>query len=382
MREGGTTVIKTPGRNVVMRDGGGDLDWLRLPRRLELCDALLPLEQSVGAYSALQTRLRAAPFRENMIRAESRLDALSLAPTIGIEGDLLRLLILESTGERPAPRELRGAVNAIDALEQGLACVRTHGRAGLTLQLLSEMHRLLCAGIAVSMTPGTIRQSNPGSLFQRTSRRLPSGEALAVGLDDLERFLTDPPPLPLPVRLALVAAHVELLSPFDYGSGQLAWLLLPLMAVADGLPPLFLARTLSMRQDEYDRRLQSLQSGLGWEEWTCFFLARVTEAAITASARLDRTERLQDAHGAALASLRSDSTARRLSQLAMGVPALTVGAAQDLLDVSFQTANSAVATLVRLGLLRPHSANRRNRVFILSGTLEALASDRELVMPA
>lgn len=331
-----------------------------LPRDLALSRALLSMEQAIGAYSALQTRLRAVSFRDNMIRTESRMDALWLASTVGVEDSLLRLLILDSTGERPPPRELRGAINAIDALEHGLASVRAHGRAGLTLTLLTELQRRLSCGAASATIPSALRRD-------------PVAAGTLAGAHDLELFLTDPPPLPLPVRLALVAARLEMLTPFEKAGGRLGWLLLPLMAVADGLAPLFMARTLRAAQEQYDAALHRLQLDGSWEDWICFFLHQMTAAAAAAASRLERTERLRAAHETELVSLRSDSTARRLSDLAMGVPALTVGSAQELLDVSFQTANSAVATLVRLGLLAPHSSNRRNRVFILSGTLATLA---------
>ena len=61
-------------------------------------------------------------------------------------------------------------------------------------------------------------------------------------------------------------------------------------------------------------------------------------------------------------------------ELAFGFPVLTVGAAQEMLQVSFQTANAAVATLVRLAILAPHSNIRRNRVFIFRETLSMLAT--------
>jgi Fic family protein len=98
----------------------------------------------------------------------------------------------------------------------------------------------------------------------------------------------------------------------------------------------------------------------------------MTDAADAASARLERTERLRLHREAEMVSLRSDSTARRLTGLAFGFPVLTVGAAQEMLDVSFQTANAAVATLVRLGILAPHSNIRRNRVFIFGEMLSML----------
>ena len=335
-----------------------------LPRRLELSAALMPLEQAIDASSALQARLGSVPFHDNMIRVESKLDALALDGAGPAHGALLRLMIIDAAGERSAPRDLRAAVNALDAFRHGLAVVQARGRAGLDAALLGEMHWLLRNGAPAGF-------GSPRGEPLRS--RLPvEGEADAA-MRDLEQFLIEPPSLPLVIRLALVTARLELLAPFGEASAPLARLLMPLMAVADGRPPLFLAQTLAARSQACDAALAELQRDGRWEGWICFFLSCLTGAANAASARLQRAERLRLDREADIVALRSDSTARRLTELAFGFPVLTVGAAQEMLDVSFQTANAAVATLVRLGILAPHSNIRRNRVFIFRETLSMLA---------
>ena len=338
-----------------------------LPRRLELSAALVPLEQAIQASTLLQARLGNVCFRDNMIRVESRRDALALdgrdagtgADPGPAPGDLLRLMIVEALQERPAPRDLRTATHALEAFRHGLAVVRAEGAAGLTIDLLVEMHRRLVDGGLPATASATVLPHD------RPQRALPSFEGeLGVAMRDLERFLTDPPALPLAVRLALATARIELLAPFGEASVPLARLLMPLMAAADGRPPLFLAQTLAAHRGACDAALADLRRDGRWEGWVCVFLACLTEAANAASARLERAERLRLDREAEIVSLRSDSTARRLTELAFGFPVITVGGAQEMLDVSFQTANAAVATLVQLGILMPRSNIRRNRVFI------------------
>lgn len=344
-----------------------------LPRRLELSAALIPLERAIGACSALQSRLGSIPFQDNMIRVESKLDALAMGSLDGVPGALLRLMIVEASQERPAPRDLRTVTNVLDAFRHGLAVVQARGRAGLTLSLLGDMHQLLRTG-----SPATAKPANPAGTVVLGAQDAPSSglpafdPELGGAMQDLERFMTDPPPLPLAVRMALAMARLELLEPFNGASAILARLLMPLMAVADGLAPVFLAQTLASRRGAHDVALADLARDKRWEDWICFFLSCMTDAADAASARLERTERLRLHREAEMVSLRSDSTARRLIELAFGFPVLTVGAAQEMLEVSFQTANAAVATLVRLGILAPHSNIRRNRVFIFGETLSML----------
>ena len=369
---------------------------VRLPRTLALSAALLPLERALDACSALRSRLGNVPFQNNMIRIESKLDALALDGTAdrsaghGADraawrsGALLRLMLAQAAGERPAPRELRLAAHALDAFRHGLAAVRAGGRAALTMSLLGEMARLgrgthpafgpvavppAPAGAQPGLHPGV----QPGARIALAYPLAAPDDALAQAMQDLERFLTDPPPLPLPVRMAMAAARIELLAPFEEASPQLARLLMPLMAAADGRPPLFVAQVLAARRDAHQAALAELEAEQDWELWIGRHLGWLADAADAAAIRLERAERLRLDREAGMDSLRSDSTARRLAELAFGVPVLTVCDAQEMLEVSFQTANAAVATLVRLGILAPHSNIRRNRIFIFGQTLDMLA---------
>ncbi len=354
----------------------------RLPRTLALSSALLPLERALDACSALRSRLGNVPFQNNMIRVESKLDALALDGGADRSDALLRLMLAQAVGERPAPRELRLAAHALEAFRHGLAAVRAGGRAALTMSLLGELARLgrgtqpAFGPVAVPSAhapagahPGT----QPGARIALAYPLATPDDALTQATQDLERFLTDPPPLPLPVRMAMAAARIELLAPFEEASPQLARLLMPLMAAADGRPPLFIAQVLAARRDAHQAALAEFEAGQDWEVWIGRYLGWLADAADAAAIRLERAERLRLDREAGMDSLRSDSTARRLAELAFGMPVLTVCDAQEMLEVSFQTANAAVATLVRLGILAPHSNIRRNRIFIFGQTLDMLA---------
>jgi len=354
-----------------------------LPRTLSISRALLPLEDAASAVAALEVRLDAAPFRDRFLLAESRLDALQLgaaappvaAPTDERRGaELLRLLVIEASEDRSAPRDLRPVVNALAAYDLACAAVRESGRAALTLDLLCRMHVAMCSGIALPGAPGQWRR--PGASISgrgRSARILPpAAEDLPAALADLQDFLLDPPPIPFALRAAMVTAQMESLCPFEYGNAHLARMLLPLMAAAEGRPPVFAVHPAGCTEAGYEAALADLQLTGDWEGWLCAFLQRLSDAARQAVGRVARMQALQHDWSARLGSLRSDSTARRLSELVLGVPVLTVGVAQSLLDVSFQTANAAVASLVRLDIVSPHANARRNRIFVARETLAVL----------
>lgn len=336
-----------------------------LPRQLPLSDALLPLERAVGAASILQARLETVPFQDNMLRIEARLDVLALMGEAPASDTLLRLLVAEAGDERPIPRDLRRAVQALDAMRHGLDVARARGRAGLTIGLLDEMHRLMLGGVVTQEAPGPTGPVDwPTDMAAHSRHR----DEILDGMQDLERFLTDPPALPLPVRLAMMAGRIMLLASFEEDSLPLALLLLPVVAAAEGRLPLPAGSAMVLHGDTFVAALDALRLTGCWEAWICVFLSGLADAAEATAVRLTLIQRAGVEREAALVSLRSDSTARRLAQLVLGAPVLTVGGAQEMLGVSFQTANAAVATLVRLGILAPHSSSRRNRIFIVNAT--------------
>ncbi|GFE79605.1 hypothetical protein GCM10011487_16050 [Steroidobacter agaridevorans] len=53
----------------------------------------------------------------------------------------------------------------------------------------------------------------------------------------------------------------------------------------------------------------------------------------------------------------------RVAHLLLGQPVVTVTALVERLEVTFPSANAAVATLVELDILRPQGQQRRNRAF-------------------
>jgi hypothetical protein len=60
---------------------------------------------------------------------------------------------------------------------------------------------------------------------------------------------------------------------------------------------------------------------------------------------------------------RKHATVWRVANLLLGQPVVTVSSLVDRLEVTFPSANAAVAVLVDMGVLRPRGQQRRNRAF-------------------
>ncbi len=334
------------------------------PRRgVVLSDGLLAFERAVDGWALLRAGLQAASFPDDMAGLESCREALSLGGATPTPADLLRLLTTVATEDRPPPRELRAAFQRLEAIRSGLQAARLTGKPAVNAELLFEISAKLGGrGLA-------------GRDLQRAQQ---AGETI-------DRLLAETLTLPLLVRAAMLTASIEIAAPFGVASPMLARLALPLLAAAEGRPPLFLSDSLLPRQDQYDQALAALappRTTHGathgathgtWEGWIAFHASLVADAAEAALRRLREAERLRSALARELETLRSHSNAHRLADLAVTMPVMTVGMAQQSLGVSFQTANAAIAALVKLGVLRPQSSVRRNRMFVLAGLAAAAA---------
>jgi hypothetical protein len=334
-------------------------------RGVVLSDGLLAFERAVDGWALLRAGLQAASFPDDMAGLESCREALSLGGTAPTPADLLQLLTTVATEDRPPPRELRAAFQRLEAIRSGLHAARLAGRPALNAELLFEISAKL---------------GGRGLAGRDLPRAQQAGEAI-------DRLLAETLQLPLLVRAAMLTARIEIAAPFGAASPMLARLALPLLAAAEGRPPLFLSDSLLPRQNHYDQALAALApprapngathgapngATLGephgtWEGWIAFHASLVADAAEAALRRLREAERLRGALARELETLRSHSNAHRLADLAVTMPVMTVGMAQQSLGVSFQTANAAIAALVKLGVLRPQSSVRRNRMFMLAG---------------
>jgi Fic family protein len=167
----------------------------------------------------------------------------------------------------------------------------------------------------------------------------------------------------LPLRMAVAHVQFEAIHPFSDGNGRVGRLLPPLMMAAESLPPLYLAGYLKVRQREYYDALAGVQLQGRWTDWLGFFLDGIAKAAATEQATahnlLDIRRRWQER----TAHLRADATARRLLDILLGAPVQTVASAREALGLSAQAANTGIAALLELGILREATGRRWGRSF-------------------
>lgn len=198
----------------------------------------------------------------------------------------------------------------------------------------------------------------------------------------LERFLHDERlPYPGLVKAALAHAQFETIDPFLDGNGRLGRLLIAFILHHDGIlsrPLLYLSLYFKQHRDEYYRLLDLVRSDGEWETWLDFFLEGVEHTAGNAVETAQRLVALfEDDEGRIQSLGRAASTAFRVFQCFCRRPILTMKEVCRQTGLTFPAVSKAVTRLVRLGIVRELTAQRRNRVFAYDLYLKILSEGTE-----
>jgi len=300
----------------------------------------------------------------------------------GTQSSLSDLLMFEVEDRARAIDDLRETANYVDAVQAGIIDLNT---LPISMRLLRDAHeRLLASGRGSERQPGVVRttQNWIGGTRPGTARYVPPPpEYLPALLTDFDRFLNDVPVrTPLLIKTALAHAQFETIHPFLDGNGRVGRLLIVLLLHSEralSRPLLYISVFFKRFRDEYYEQLQRTRTDGTWEAWIRFFLEAVektAEEAVT-SARSAMMlfsadeQRIREVAGATLGSLLTVHAVFKVSPIA-NVPFLVVKS-----SLSKPTVNTAVATLVSLGILRELTGKRRNRLFAYSRYLTILQEE-------
>lgn len=354
------------------------------PRELDARAILKPLIAAERAVASTAAVARLLPHPDLITRSLERREAVLSSQIEGTQTDLAQLLEYEATGsDEGLPDDALVTLGYVRALDYGLRAVRRGGGPlNLTLDLIQQLHRTLMTGTDYEhLEPrGEWRQKQNWIGARRIEDAIlipPPVAYLKDCLSDLERFLqvdVDSPVLmALPLRMAVAHVQFEAIHPFSDGNGRVGRLLPPLMMAAEGLPPLYLAGYLKANQREYYDCLAGVQLKGRWTDWLKFFLEGIAVAA-----RTEETtgQSLVDVHRdwqGRISHMRSDAAARRLLDVLLGSPVQTVASARDALGLSIQAANTGIATLLSLDILREVTGRRWGRSFQAHQVLTVLA---------
>jgi cell filamentation protein, protein adenylyltransferase len=335
-----------------------------------LAEAERALGKLAGAGEMLPNpHLLIGPFVRREAVLSSRIEG-----TVANEEDLVLFNVdPEVENRRPDAREVR---NYITALEHGLKCLP---ELPVSLKLLKEVHSRLLKGVrGENKSPGEFRDrqnfiGTPGMAVKDARFVPPPVKEMHEALAAFEKFLRAPSERPFLVDLALLHYQFEAIHPFRDGNGRVGRLLIPLLLCERKIltkPLLYLSAYLEQHRTRYmDLMLAVSQKG-EWQNWIAFFLRGIAEQAMDGVERATKLMALWQDYRKRLQTARMSILAQNLVDQLFQQPAMNVGLAQKLLEVSFASAQNNVMRLVSMGILKEVTGRKRDRIFIAPEILQ------------
>jgi Fic family protein len=330
----------------------------------DISDADRALGRLAGVGSSLPNPyLLITPFLRREAVLSSRIE--------GTQATLSELVIFEAAvGNRPESADLREVANYVAALESGISPQQP---LPLSLRLIRDLHRVLMQGVrGQERTPGEFRTSQnwigpPGALLDTATFVPPAPSDMMAALDALEHYLYRDDSLPPIIRLAIIHYQFEAIHPFLDGNGRVGRLLMSLLLHHWQLLPqplLYLSAYFERNRNDYYQLLLNVSTTGAWEPWIRFFAAAIADQAVDALTRSGHLLNLRENYRTRLLAARASALPLRLVDELFMRPAITIGAAQLSLGVTWRAAQLNVEKLVAAGIVQEVTGQARNRVYL------------------
>jgi Fic family protein len=372
-------------RAQVIRAEGGYAAFVPapLPPRLRFDQRLVSrLSDADRAIGQLAGFGRSLPNPHLLAEALIRREAVLSSRIEGTQASLSDLVLFEADERTTSNGDVREVFNYVSALEHVTAADR---RLPLSLSLLREAHEILMTGVRGGYaTPGEFRHSQnwigpPGCSLDDATYVPPPPERMWDCLDALEKHLHAARDLPPLVTIACAHYQFEAIHPFVDGNGRVGRLLVVLLLIDWGLLPaalLDLSAYLEPRRDEYYARLLAVSREGDWTGWITFFLETMARQAEDAARRAQTLQVLRDDYRAKVATARSSGLLGLLVDGLFESPAMTIGRARRILDVTHRAATLNVEKLVDAGIVSEIQGRTRRRLFVAQEILRVLSDSQ------
>jgi Fic family protein len=379
-----------PGKVIKNSDGQWAFVPNPLPPNLELTNETLALlsraDQKLGELAGVgkmlpNPHMLIGPFLRHEAVLSSRIEG-----TLATEEELL-LFEVNPSSEAKTP-DVREVANYVRALEYGFKRMK---ELPVSLRLIRELHERMLEGVrGADRRPGSFRTiqnyiANPGQPIQDARFVPPPITELAASLDQFEKFLNVKSGLPLLIDLALTHYQFETIHPFVDGNGRIGRLLLSLLLCERGplvKPLLYLSAYFEKNREQYVDLLLSVSRSGAWQEWIQFFLRGVASQSEDAILRSQKLLELWQQYRARMQTARASALGLDLIDSLFSTPVLTIPMAAGRLKVTYASAQLNVGKLIKRGILREATGNRRNRVYIAPEILQIISSRETPPPPA
>jgi Fic family protein len=295
----------------------------------------------------------------------------------GTQSSLSDLLLFEAT-QVEKQRDVKEVQNYVRAMEYGL---KRLDELPLSLRFIRELHGILMEGVrGQHATPSEFRQSqnwvgSAGAFLGEATYVPPPVPEMQECLNQLEKFLHARTRLPPLVEAALVHYQFEAIHPFLDGNGRIGRLLATLLLCQRNVlskPLLYLSAFFEKHRLEYYELLLNVSQSSQWRKWIEFFLQAVTEQSNDAVSRSRHLLELLRNYSQLAREKHLPPTAGQLVELIFMKPVLNAKTAQELLKVSYPSAQYALTSLENAGILTEITGRKRAKAYAAKEILKAL----------
>ena len=378
-----TALFKNSPSGQLVRATGGD--WAFVPNALppaiewdtELVSQMSRADLAVGILSGLGESL---PNPHLLIHPFIRREAVLSSRIEGTQSSLSDLLLFEAT-QVEKQRDVKEVQNYVRAMEYGL---RRLDELPLSLRFIRELHRILMEGVrGEHASPGEFRRSQnwigaAGASLDEATFIPPPVAEMQECLNQLEKFLHSDTRLPPIIQAAMVHYQFETIHPFLDGNGRIGRLLVTLLLCQKNVlsrPLLYLSAFFEKHRPEYYELLLNVSQSGQWRKWIEFFLQAVTEQSDDAVSRSRHLLELLHDYSQLVREKRLPPTAGQLVDIIFMKPVLNAKTAQELLKVSYPSAQYALASLENAGILTEITGRKRAKAYAAKEILEALEGE-------
>ena len=342
------------------------------------------LSQADRALGRLDGSIQTLPSTDLFVAMYVRKEAVLSSQIEGTESSLQDLLSAEAKiRDRNRPDDVAEIVNYVAAMNYGLERLR---EIPVSVRLIRELHeRLLRDTRGALLTPGEFRTSQnwigaAGCTLQEARFVPPPPYQVGLEMSALEKFLHAESDLPLLIKIALAHCQFETIHPFLDGNGRLGRLLITFLLCERSVlqkPVLYLSLFFKKHRQQYYDELQSVRDNGTWERWLTFFLRGVREVSEQASRTARRILDLREKHQNLINQSFGHATANahHVLQALYSFPIISVAQVQSVIQTTYAPANSVIARLEEVGVVREITGKRRNRLFEYYDYVNLFADD-------
>ena len=329
------------------------------------------LSQADRSLGRLDGSTDALPNPDLFVFMYVRKEAVLSSQIEGTQASLIDVLEFESqTLEPDNPQDVAEVVNYIAAINYGLERLES---LPVSLRLIREIHEQLMKNVrGAERNPGEFRRTqnwigSQGCSLNSATYVPPPPNEMQESLSNLERFLHDSIPLPALIKIGMAHAQFETIHPFLDGNGRTGRLLITFLLCQQSIlkyPLLYLSYYFKKYRSEYYTHLQSVRDR-NWEDWLKFFLRGVYEVAQEASSTARHIVVMKEEHRQLLIEKfdRRAANAITLIENMYSRPIINIEQVQEIVQISYQNANTLVKDICETGLLEEITGQKRNRAF-------------------